>query len=293
MTRITAGVMDILILLAVTACTSQAATSVSVVTEAAAASSTLASTATSVPTIEPTPDLAVALAGGTSNNQWKPYSQEFEGVKMVLVPRGCFMMGSHDGRGDETPVNKQCLDHPFWIDVTEVTNIQFDSLGGQAQSSSYWTGDNRPRESITWDKARAFCEKRGARLPTEAEWEYAARGPDDLRYPWGNEFSTKNVVAGASQTADVGSIAGGASWVGALDMSGNVWEWVSSWYAPYPYHPTDGREGLLAGDAFQHHVRRGGSWDDNSDILRAAKRGWLDPSQVNSSTGFRCARPIS
>ncbi len=188
------------------------------------------------------------------NSEWKPIMQEFGGVQMALVPAGCFQLGSTDEQIDyavtrlgaqrfwmdkEKPVNQQCFDKPFWIDLTEVTNAQFNTFGGQASRTSKWTAGNRPREMIGWDEALAFCEKRGARLPTEAEWEYAARGPDNLLFPWGNEFDRANVVWAdavgdpSNKTAEVGSKPSGASWVGALDLSGNVWEWVSSLYKPY------------------------------------------------------------
>src|SRR5262249_22642836 len=119
--------------------------------------------ATSVPTV-------------TTNNQWKPQLSMVQGVEMALVPPGCFMMGSEKGNDDEQPVSKICFDKPFWIDKVDVTNAQFKQFGGKAQQKGSWKDDNRPRERVTWFEARDFCALRGARLPTEAEWEYAARG---------------------------------------------------------------------------------------------------------------------
>jgi formylglycine-generating enzyme required for sulfatase activity len=210
---------------------------------------------------------------------------------MALVPPGCFMMGSENGDPDEKPVTRICFGKPFWIDQTEVTQAQFKSLGGKAAGASYFKGDNRPVERITWFLSRDFCAKRGARLPTEAEWEYAARGPDGLVYPWGNTFVARNVVFGGNsggQTANVGSKPSGASWVGALDMSGNVWEWTSSIYRLYPYDATDGREST--GGTAEPHVLRGGSWSFVEFYLRSADRYGFDPSGADYIGGFRCAR---
>lgn len=221
----------------------------------------------------------------TANFQWTPVFQEFDGVEMALVPVGCFMMGSESGDSDEVPVHEQCFDEPFWIDAYEVTNAQYGSEGS-------FSGDNLPREPVDWYKATAHCESRGARLPTEAEWEYAARGPDGLVFPWGNELIADNVVYDQNSggaTADVGSRPDGASWVGAYDMSGNVWEWVSSLYQDYPYDATDGREVDGVSDA---RVRRGGSGNDNSSLLRAADRNWNLPDIMFSGLGFRCARSL-
>ena len=224
------------------------------------------------------------------NNIWTPLVQQFNGVDMVLVPLGCFMLGSNIGNDDEKPVTKICFDKPFWIDRTEVTQAQFKQFGGLAATPPYFKGDNRPVENISWSEARDFCKRRGVRLPTETEWEFAARGPDDLIYPWGNSPDTTKSVynrAGSEGTAEVGSIPGGASWVGALDLSGNVWEWVSTIYKRYPYAVDDGRESNA--DSTSARVIRGGSWSI-SDVIRAAGRAGQIPSQKGISIGFRCGR---
>lgn len=259
--------------------------------------------------VQVTSGAATLKAGGipvvTANKDWTPQTKTFDGVEMVLVPPGCFLMGSSDADiaainkqyntsdfSDEAPQTKICFDKPFWIDKMDVTQAQFKRLGGTAAHSSSFTGDNRPVENITWFEARDFCVKRGARLPTEAEWEYAARGPDNMIYPWGNTFVADNVVyAGNSinQTADVGSKPLGASWVGALDMSGNVVQWVSTLYKPYPYSKEDGRESNT--DTIIGRGLRGSTWSTFGAVVpRAAYRGWDKPSNEDNFSGFRCAR---
>lgn len=256
--------------------------------------STPTPTYTLTPTSTPTPtplELAMqrAIAGISTNEEWTPFEYEFDGVVMVLVPKGCFMMGSNQGDSDESPVHEQCFDQPFWIDKYEVTNKQFRDFGGVAGRNSNWTGDDLPRERITWFEARDYCELRGGRLPTEREWEYAVRGPNNLVYPWGNEFIADNVVYSGNSNnrpAPVGSRPGGVSWIGAMDMSGNVWEWVSSLYGAYPYDEND----ESVNDNEKSRVLRGGSWYDFADYVRSAYRVRFTPSVVLNNLGFRCLR---
>ncbi len=218
------------------------------------------------------------------NTDWKPVYQTFDDIEMALVPPGCFLMGSDNGQVDEKPVNQQCFDQPFWIDRYEVTNKQYGSDGNLG-------GENRPRDSVTWAEARDFCAGRSARLPTEREWEYGARGPDNFAYPWGNDFEGTNVVHvdnSGEQSADVGSRSpAGDSWVGASDLSGNSWEWVSSLYQPYPYASDDGREDL---EKEGSRVLRGGSWGREDALMSSTHRSANDPTEVNNEFGFRCAR---
>lgn len=238
---------------------------------------------------EPTP-----IPVGSPNTDWTPIIEEFNGVEMVLVPPGCFMMGNPMGDTDERPAHEVCFDAPYWIDLYEVTNAQFAAFDGRAARDSYWDDDQRPREQITWTEAQTFCESRDARLPTAAEWEYAARGPESWRYPWGNDFEADNVVYGensGSQTAEVGSRPGGASWVGALDLSGNVWEWVADWYDPDYYATLE--EGVInptgptAGD---YRVLRGGSWFVSEEFLCMANCYRDLPYFWINYSGFRCAQ---
>jgi iron(II)-dependent oxidoreductase len=200
-------------------------------------------------------------------------------------------MGSFARSDDEQPINQQCFNVPFWIDKTEVTQGQFSQFKGKMAKKPHFTGDNRPVEEITWFEARDFCDSRKAHLPTEVEWEYAASGPDSLAYPWGNTFDSSKAIWNKNswgQTADVGISSARASWVGAVDMVGNVLEWTSSIYKPYPYDATDGREN--EGDIGGNRVLRGGSWNLAPDELRTTVRFDYSPFDAGIATGFRCAR---
>jgi len=238
------------------------------------------------------PSLELAEEGVTNNENWEPYSQIFDGFDMVLVPTGCFMMGSDYG-DDERPLHEQCLAEPFWIDRYEVTNDQYGSIG--CGNSSYQP--NHPRNCVDWFQAQAFCESRAGRLPTEAEWEYAARGPSSLFYPWGNDFISENVVWSENSgaiTSIVGSRPSGMSWVGALDMSGNVWEWTSTIYDQslfrYPYDANDSREAVFTSAPIKR-VLRGGSWNSFAEHIRASTRStWVNSDAVTGDVGFRCVR---
>lgn len=242
------------------------------------------------------PPTVIAVATRWANRlnmAWTPLERDFDGVPMVYVPQGCYFMGSGHGNANELPVNEVCLD-AFWIDKYEVWQEQFNDNGGQQAERPYFRGEMRPVENISWIEARNYCALRDARLPTESEWEYAARGWDNWVYPWGNQFPDEPedfAVFDQSRTAFVGTDRrnAGASWVGALDMSGNVWEWVSTSYAAYPYRADDGREDIE--NASTERVLRGGSWSgDFPDTMRASYRNRGFQNRRDFYYGFRCAR---
>jgi serine/threonine-protein kinase len=234
------------------------------------------------------------------------------GMTLVLVPAGEFVMGSRegeDGEPDERPARKAHLD-AYYVGKYEVTNTQFEVFrpAHLAKSRVYSPTDEMPAVCVSWADAAAFCEwlsaKEGEeyRLPTEAEWEKAARGTDARTYPWGEAAPDAegvfraNFAPGADRAtwsddgyefaASVGSFAGSASPCGALDMAGNVWEWCLDWYAPgnanrtarSPEGPTGGGKRVL----------RGGSFTTGAAALRAANRAAHVPEFHDASVGFRC-----
>jgi len=301
-------------------------------------------TPSSTPTVTPsltktkTPlEIAIerAIAGVQSNEEWDEwypngFTYEFDGVEMVLVPSGQFIMGSTDdeieyavaicdeSRIDEgncaresfenelsLQVNNQEILKPFWIDKYEVSN----SLYGEVGCADWSEAPNEPRNCVNWFDANAFCEGRGGRLPTEAEWEYAARGPDRLIFPWGNTYEgneANHCDTGCSQqpwasdlrymneehddeytiVSPVTAYSDNQSWVGAQNLAGNVWEWVSSVYWDYPY---DASYEELS-DENDRHIVRGGSFGDSMNSLRSTDRNdWL-PNNRSQYVGFRCVR---
>lgn len=217
----------------------------------------------------------------TNNSVWTPRIVSVESVEMVLVPAGCFQMGGGE-EPDQQPAHDVCIQNAFWLDQTPLTNQQYGSTG-------LYTAPDNPRDRINWFTASEYCTSRGGRLPTEAEWEYAARGPDNNVYPWGNDFDASLATIyseGDSGTLPAGSNLEGASWVGALDMSGNVWEWTSSLYMPYPYDATDGRENPIDEDGLR--VLRGGSVFNSEIDITTTNRYSRQPTTRTGVFGVRC-----
>jgi formylglycine-generating enzyme required for sulfatase activity len=220
----------------------------------------------------------------TGNTQWSWVTQEANGLEWVLVPAGCFTMGDKDGFTEETPENQQCFDAPFWITRTEITNQQFGSPG-------VWAGDKVPRTDVTWTEASAFCQGKGGRLLTEREWEYAARGPSNLKFTMGDTLRPGFVIHAGNATSpvEVGSQPDNASWVGAYDLLGNVREWVSSGWIAYPTVDGDGREKLPDAGGEARRVVRGGSYQTGESKLRSSLREFYAYDDSTGDIGVRCA----
>ncbi|MFQ6015756.1 MAG: formylglycine-generating enzyme family protein [Anaerolineae bacterium] len=233
----------------------------------------------------------------------QPTTVEGPGVTdiMIEIPAGPFIMGSNIGDPDEGPAHE--VDLPaFEIDKFEVTNADFAKFveatdyvtdaekAGQKIWRDYAAGkENHPVVKVTWNDAVAYCQWLGKRLPTEAEWEKAARGTDERVFPWGNEWDPQkaNVKAtGLRGTAAVGSFGAGASPYGVEDIAGNVWEWTADWYQPYPGNTV---EDPYYGERFK--VTRGGAWFEEEPQVRAFNRNAADPNiTAVDELGFRCAR---
>jgi len=244
--------------------------------------------ATNTPIATSTPELEI----GSS------WTRPEDGMVMMYVPAGEFQMGSEDGQDDEKPVHTVYLD-AFWIDQTEVTNNMYsqcvqngfcESPDGSNFRDSQYT--DHPVVYISWENAKTYCEWANARLPTEAEWEKAARGMDGRTYPWGEEIDCNmanySSCAGTS-TTEVASYENGKSIYGIYDMVGNVWEWGADWYDEdyYANSPASNPTGPKSGS---FRVVRGGAWYDYDNYVRSASRSCDSPSNIYDFYGFRCAR---
>lgn len=230
-----------------------------------------------------------------------------DGMTLLYVPAGEFTMGSEIS-SDEQPVHQVYLDS-YWIDKTEVTNSMYilcvdagvcnehANKSSVSRSSYYGTAkyDNYPVIFVDWNMAKTYCEWADRRLPSEAEWEKAARGLDGRTYPWGEKIdcSLANYWGNgtshcAGDTDEVGSYPNGASIYGALDMAGNVSEWVGDYYSDSYYQNTLASN-PLGPDSGQFRLLRGGSWLFGGGDVRSADRFMNDPSRSNTYFGFRCA----
>ena len=295
----------------------------------------LTATPRPIATLVVAPPPASASAGDT-------WTSPGDGMVMVYVPAGEFTMGSNTEGDDEKPVHTVALD-AFWIDRTEVTNAMFarfvadtayktdaEKNDGSAHvfdtSAKDWSLmrganwqhprgpsgdlsglDNHPVVQVSWNDATAYCQWVGRRLPTEAEWEKAARGTDGRTYPWGNQkpagnqlnsadknldvdWADKNVNDGYQFTAPVGNYPAGASPYGVLDMAGNVWNWVADWYGDIYYFSSTSWKNPQGPSSGNYRVLKGGSWVFFAIGVHTSLRGRSVPSDAYDTIGFRCSR---
>jgi formylglycine-generating enzyme required for sulfatase activity len=262
-------------------------------TAAATSGQTTSGQATAVPTqAGPTP---TPLPTSTPRPAATPTSAPSNKPNTVYITGGTFTLGSDAGNEDETPQQEMVI-NSYNMDLYPVTNAQYkefvDAIGHVAPR--HWKEGaipagltDHPVVWVTWADAEAFCTWAGKRLPTEFEWEKAARGEDGRAYPWGNTFDVANCNTRESNlktTSPVGSYPGGASPYGLLDMAGNVWQWTADWYQGYR-----GTLYELTRYGQQFKVLRGGSWYDGQDLVRTTTRKSFDPGQGFSTIGFRCA----
>jgi eukaryotic-like serine/threonine-protein kinase len=272
---------------------------------------------TPAPTVVPSPT-SIPVIGSTMIGE--------DGAVLVYVPEGEFIMGS-DVDINEQPIHLVKL-NAFWIDQNEVTNelfaafIQATGYNTDAEIMGWaytWDGYNwiqttganwrqpngagsnitgrgkYPVVQISWYDAVAYCQWAERRLPTEAEWEKAARGTDQRAYPWGNEEPNEtllNFLGNVGDMTEVGSYPNGVSPYGAYDMSGNAWEWVHDWFQESYYAALENHVFNPLGPEYgDGRGMRGGSWMNFYDFIRTSERRWSNPLFTFSHYGFRCVRP--
>ena len=267
----------------------------------------------------------------TSSASAQPTSRDDQGVVQVWADAGCFPMGANTNQNslnfaNAHPLHNVCLTNGFWIDQFDVTNAAYQKFvdAGGYNTPKYWSpaswqwlqihhitgpltlpnfdAPQQPRVGVSWYEAEAYAQWRGGRLPTEAEWEYAARGPQGLIYPWGNTYSggKANIderpdgrhYLGTSSV--VGAYPDDKSWVGAYDMAGNVWQWTADYYQKDIYRLNIGidPQGPSVSTA---RVLRGGSWGYDEDCAMTAYRFHATPDTRGGTIGFRIVTslPIS
>jgi eukaryotic-like serine/threonine-protein kinase len=276
-----------------------------------APNSTLAPTRAALPTGTPAPTQSPAPAGTATPVVGATRLSSADKMMQMYVPAGPFTMGNDQGAADQRPAHTVSLD-AFWIDRTEVTNAmftlcvnahacaapqQFHSISRSSYFDNVKFADF-PVLFVSWTQAQAYCAWAGRRLPTEAEWEKAARGTDGRLYPWGNQPpDPQRLNFGASALGDtvaVGQHPTGASPYGALDMAGNAWEWVADWYDPGYYAvsppnnpPGPAKTGCPQGDC---KVLRGGGWDSSAQDVTASARLFYGPNDTRDAFTIRCAQ---
>jgi formylglycine-generating enzyme required for sulfatase activity len=296
-------------------------------------------TATTSPTITPTPPPTVIPVGVRNARAWpnpvirrledlidlpRDVPAEVAAMPMAYVPAGCFEMGADRSPHDnEAPAHEVCLS-AYWIGLYEVTNAEYAACveaaacGPSAYDSRYATAPAYARFPVyaSWFRATEFTDWLTVSLPSEAQWEYAARGPQGFTYPWQNVFdgdrlnfcdvkctesyADQNTDDGWSYTAPVGTFERGESWVGAQDMAGNLWEWTADLYSEF-YYADLAAQGTVTdppgpverdpSDNRDYYVVKGGSWQNSDESTRSARRRGFLPETVSSLYGFRIALP--
>jgi formylglycine-generating enzyme required for sulfatase activity len=241
------------------------------------------------------------IQASPSSSSKKTMSQDTPSTSMAKVPAGEFIMGSNERWDDEAPEHISSTG-AFYIDLNEVTNADYIKFVRSTKKTPpfHWPEgiipkdkENHPVVYVSWFDAKEYCSWAGKRLPTEQEWEKAARGEEGLIYPWGNEWSldkSNNPYKHSTGTEPVASYPEGRSPYGLYDISGNVWEWVDSYYLPHPGNPVTRAE---YGE--DKRVLKGGSWFDCLSYgcgLSAPtfNRSFFTPEVKNNSFGFRCAK---
>ena len=240
---------------------------------------------------------------GSPQGHEQPAAAKLEERSMALVPAGEFIMGSATGDADEQPVRRIYMD-TFSMDRYQVSVGQYAKfLESTSQAAPPdWSimnksrHQNRPVVNVDWADAAAYCTWAGKRLPTEAEWEKAARGADGRTYPWGNELPRgfhanmkKEKWSDHYVLSPVGMYEEGKSPYGIYDMAGNVWEWISDWYDA-DYYTTGPSKNPTGPPKGQAKVIRGGSWGSGAKDLRSSDRDSHLPSARGMGTGFRCVK---
>jgi sulfatase modifying factor 1 len=228
-------------------------------------------------------------------------------TELVVIPAGEFIMG-HKSSYDTLPVRDKMNLPAFSIDKYEVTNKRYkrfiDATGYKvpwsqepAVAAYIWDWQKRmypegkgddPVVLVSWDDAKAFCTWAGKRIPTEAEWEKAARGPKGKPYPWGNDWANGKAntsESGLKQTSPAGAFKDDVSEYGVYDLAGNISEWVEEWFAPYPGNPMTSYE-----ERNKYRVLRGGSWDYAHSIANGYHRQYALPQSQMTAIGFRCVK---
>jgi len=222
--------------------------------------------------------------------------------EMVLIPAGSFEMGDHlDDIHDASPIHTVQLD-AFYMAPHQVTVAQFKrflEVSGHSYSRNSWNNvakysltDDHPMVLVNWYDAFAYAKWAGKRLPTEAEWEYAARGGlEGKRYPWGDEITRDDAnYLGTGSTAAIGSYK--ANGYGLYDMAGNVWEWCADWYGE-DYYTNSPLKNPTGPETGQYRTVRGGTWNNWMSFTRVATRKECEPSLVYRNFGLRCAAEFS